>query len=253
MLGPDQFIAKLTSMFEPTVIDDGTPDWADKARNPKWRQTAVTICRDVDDAAHEEVMDTYARRGDPAGGLTDQAGYSALFDIFAGTRTLKAYDKAGFSENERRLADRMCVFYRLAAHEMSVVMLNALGDNPGEYRPAYADPAMVRDGSQDQRLAKRFYDDYGFDRAVRDGKLDYGSWAILPDEAGVTAAMNERLPADLIRDGWNRKSHQITQATLRYAYDVGVAEQAKNNVKPLDIEALKKVGAAAKARGDLPY
>lgn len=252
LLGPEQFGAKLSGLFGPTVIDDGDPAWAAKARDPKWRQKAVEICDEVDGSTHNEVTDTFLRRGDETGGLADEEQSAVFYDMLAPTNFAKAYDKAGFAENERRLADRMCVFYKLAGREMIGVMMNTLGDDPSEYRAGYADPNWVADGSQDQRLGKRFHKDYGFDRAVQESKVDYGNWAILPDEALVTASMDTRLDADLISDGWNKKSHQTTVRALRYAYDTAVAQSAENQLKMGNVENLIKLGQAAKARGDLP-
>jgi hypothetical protein len=249
MLGPEKFGATLAGVFGPDVIDDGSPEWAKRARDPKWRQEAVRICQTVTDETHEAVSDTYFKRGDNTGGMLDESGSQALFDMMAPRAFAKAYDKAGFAENERRLADRMCLFYQLAGREMTAVMLNTLGD-PGDYRAGYADPSWVANGSQDQRLGQHFYDDYGFDRAVKDNRLDYGSWAVLPDESHITTSMDQRLDAELIRDGWNKKSHQTTVRALRYAYDLSIAQRAEDHLKVGNMENFRKIGEAIEARGE---
>ena len=250
MLGPDQFGANLAALVGPTVVDDGSPDWATKARDSKWRREAIRICKTVTDETLEAVSDTYYKRGDDTGGLADDSGSQALFDMRAPSAFAEAYDKAGFAENERRLADRMCLFYQLASREMTGVLLNTMG-NPDEYRAAYADENWVADGTLDQRLGQRFYEDYGIDHAVRENKVDYGSWAVLPDEAHVTALMDKRLAGDLIRDGWNKKSHQTTVRALRYAYDMAVSESAGNRLKIGNINNFKKIGAAAETQRGL--
>ena len=251
LLGPKEFAAALSSVLGPKVIDDGSPAWVAKAQDPAWRQRATKICAEVEQAVDSVTSDANLAETRRTGGLLAESAYDALADIERSSRFPEAYDKAGFSENERKIADRMCLFHKLAQREMVGLLLNNMS-NPEEFRPGYADPGYVSDGTMDQSLGKRFYEEYGFGDAVKNGKLDYASWSILPEEGQVTTAMSERLDNALIRDGWNRKSHQALVRALRYAYDVAIARESQNRVRPVDTDKLQKIGEAAQARGDFP-